>query len=148
MVAPLTVKQTSRTVLNRKAFDEIDLALADALFEFAVEVVEAAHPPDAPPFGQGLLEGGGAIAWAGTKKVNGTTIGGRQIVKPRALKLDPRKVTAIAGWGFPARFVERGTIDTPAEPFLTPALASKAPGAKSSIGRALGASLAARGVTR
>jgi hypothetical protein len=147
-MAALTRKMTSRTVLNRAAFHEIDLALADALFEEAVRIVESAHPPDAPPFGEGLLEGGGAIAWAGTKKVNGTTIGGKQIVKPRALKLDPTKVTAIAGWGFPARFVELGTIDTPAEPFLGPAAAAEAPGAKAAIGRALGASLAARGVTR
>lgn len=118
----LSVKQTTRVVLNRKAFAEITLATADGLFELAKAIVENAHPSDAPPYGKGLVEGGGAVAWAGKKKVNGTTIGGKQISKPRSLKLDATQATAIAGFGFPARFLELGTVDTAAEPFLTPAV--------------------------
>lgn len=124
---PLTVKATSRVAINRQAFDEIQLGAADGLFDLAVRIVEGAHPPDAPPYGQGLVEGGGAVAWIGKKKVAGTTIGGRQIKKPRDLKLSDGEVTAIAGFGFPARFVEIGTVDTPAEPFLTSSVAREVP---------------------
>jgi HK97 gp10 family phage protein len=114
--------QTSRVVLNRKAFEQVDLAIADGLFAVAEEVIAVARPPDAPPYGQGLVEGGGAIAYLGGKKVNGTTIGGKQVKKPRSLKVRDGEPVAIAGFGFPARFVELGTVDTPAEPFLTPAV--------------------------
>lgn len=126
----------SRLVLNRKAFDWIDLANADGLFAVAQKVIEVAHPPDAPPFARGLVEGGGAVAWLGSKKVATTTIGGRQIAKPRGLKVGTGEVAAIAGFGFPGRFVELGTVDTPAEPFLTPAVNAVAPNAEVLISKA------------
>jgi hypothetical protein len=114
--------QTARVVLNRKAFDEINLAIADGLFAVAERVLEVVKVPDAPPYSKGLIQGGGAIAYLGTKKVNGTTIGGKQIKKPRALRTKAGEAVAIVGFGFPARFVELGTLDTHAEPFLTPAV--------------------------
>lgn len=140
----LTIKATSRVVLNRQAFGELTLATADGLFALAVEIVEEARPPDAPPFGQGLVQGGGALAWAGKKKVAGTTIGGRQIKKPRALRLQADEATAIAGFGFPARFVELGTIDTPAEPFLTPAVGRVVPHAEVTISNGMARRLSGR----
>ncbi|HEX5013019.1 MAG TPA: hypothetical protein VFV72_02585 [Candidatus Limnocylindrales bacterium] len=128
---------TARVALNRQAFDEITLAAADGLFAFAVQIVEAAHPPDDTPFGKGLVEGGGALAWAGKKKVNGTTIGGKQIKKPRAVRLQANEVTAIAGFGFPARFVELGTVHAHPEPFLTPAVAAVLPDAEVTVSKAM-----------
>jgi len=112
-------KRTTRVVLNRRAIEGIHLAAADGAFEVAKAVIDVARPPDAPPYGVGLLQGGGALAWAGRKKVAGTTIGGRQIVKPRAVRLADDVIQAIAGWGFPARFVEFGTVDTRANPFFS-----------------------------
>lgn len=114
--------QTSRVVLNRKAFALIDLAIADGLFAVAERVLEVVRPPDAPPHGQGLVEGGGAVAYLGSKKVNGTTIGGKQIKKPRGLRAGLGEAVIAVGFGFPARLVELGTVDTHAEPFLTPAV--------------------------
>lgn len=114
--------QTARVVINRKAFAEIDLAIADGLFAVAERVLEVVDVPDAPPHGQGLVEGGGAIAYLGSRKVNGTTIGGRQVKKPRAFRTRQGEVAAAVGFGFPGRFVELGTIDTPSEPFLTKAV--------------------------
>jgi hypothetical protein len=114
--------QTSRVVLNRKAFAEIDLAIADGLFAVALRVLDVVRVPDAPPYGQGLVQGGGAVAFLGGKKVNGTTIGGKQIKKPYGLKTGSTEAVAAVGFGFPARFVELGTVDTQAEPFLTPAV--------------------------
>lgn len=133
----LTIKVTSRVELNRKAFSEISLGAADGLFALAVAIVEGAHPGDAPPYGQGLVEGGGAVAWVGKKKVNGTTIGGKQITKPRELKLKEGEATAIAGFGFPARFHEIGTVDTDPHPFLTPSVDREVPNAEVHVSAAM-----------
>lgn len=114
--------RTSRVVLNRAAIEGVHLAAADGAFAVARAVIAEARPPDAPPYGKGLVEGGGAIAYAGKRKVDGTTIGGRQIKKPRAVKLDADTVQAIAGFGFPARFVNNGTVHERANPFLNRAM--------------------------
>jgi hypothetical protein len=120
-------------VLNRAALDAITLATADGLFELGQAIINEANVPDAPPYGQGLVEGGGVIAYVkgatgSAKKVATTTVGGKQIRKPRAARLG-RGATVIFGYGFPGRFVEFGTIDTPAHPFLTPSLLAHVPDA-------------------
>lgn len=122
---PMSKGQKARVVLNRQAFHQIDLANTDGLMAVAEEVINAARPPDAPPYGKGLLQGGGWLAYFGSKKIGGQMQDGRNVSKPRSLR-DTLQV-AIAGWGFPGRFVELGTVDTPAEPFLTAAVASVEP---------------------
>lgn len=123
-------KLTSRMVITRSAFDAIRVAEADGLFAAAEKVLDVIRVPDAEPFAKGLVEGPGAIGFVGRKKVNGTTIGGKAIKKPRSLRLtDGEEIVVIVGVGFPGRFVELGTVDTPAEPFLTPAVMQVAPGA-------------------
>jgi len=136
------VARGSRVVLNRAAFDAITLAEADGVFEVAKEVLDVVNVPDAPAFGQGLIEGGGAVAWAAGKKVGGTTIGGKAIAKPRGLKTPSNQVVAIVGFGFPARFVELGTVDTHANPFLTRAVMQVTPGADVIISKATARRLA------
>lgn len=127
----------SRVELNRKAFAEIELAEADALFEVAQEVLMAVDAPDAAPFGQGLVQGGGAIAYLGRKKVAATQIGGRDVKKPRSLRLKEGESAVAVGYGFPGRFVELGTVDAPAQPFLTPAVARVVPGAEVIISKSI-----------
>lgn len=112
---------TSRVVINRAKFEVLDLAIADSLFAVALRILEVAKPPDAPPKGLGLVQGGGALAYLGNRKVAGTTIGGKQIKKPRGYVTKDGAASAIVGYGFPARFVELGTVHAHAEPFLTPA---------------------------
>jgi hypothetical protein len=124
----------SRVVLNRKAFDAIDLGLVDGLFAVAQEILAAARVPDAPPMSKGLIEGGGAIGYLGRKKVASTQIGGRDVKKPRSLKLTPGESVVAVGFGFPGRFVELGTVDTPAQPFLTRAAAQVVPDARFIVG--------------
>lgn len=116
----------TRVELNRATFEALSVAQADALIEVAETVLSRTTVPDAPPYSQGLVEGGGYIGYVGRKKVGGSTIGGRAIKKPRSLKLDGSSESqAVAvGYGFPARFVELGTVDTPSQPFLTPAVMS------------------------
>lgn len=117
-----TARSKSRMELNRKAFDAITLAQVDGLHAVALEVIATTRPPDAPPIGEGLVQGGGTLAYLGNKKVAGEMQDGRNVSKPRSLRVKAGEMVAIAGWGFPGRFVEKGTVDTPSEPFLTPAV--------------------------
>lgn len=117
-------KRTSRVVINRKAVDGITLAVADGAFAVAKAIIAETHPPDAPPYGAGLLEGGGALVWVNGKKVDGTTIGGKQIKKPRRVRTDDHTVVAMAGWGFPGRFVQFGTVKMAGNPFFSRAAAA------------------------
>lgn len=132
----------SRVEINRKAFEAIELAQTDALFEVAQEVLAVVRVPDAPPYSQGLTEGGGAIGYFGKKKVAATQIGGRDVKKPRSLRIRDGESAVAVGFGFPARFVELGTVDTPAQPFLTPAVAQVAPNAEVIVSKAIGKRLA------
>jgi len=114
-------KPSARLLLNRAALDEVHLALADGVLEIARTVVETANPPDATPFGVGLVKSGGWAVYAGSKKVGGGSLDGSQPAKPRSLETPADAITGIAGFGFPARFQETGTVDQPARPFLWPA---------------------------
>lgn len=108
-------RTSARVVMNRKALSEVNLGFADGMLALAQEIVETANPPDATPFGEGLVTSGGSAAW-----VDGRKIGGEG-AKPRGLKLNKPGITAIAGFGFPGRFQEVGTVRQPPRPFLSPA---------------------------
>jgi hypothetical protein len=117
-----------RIELNRAAFDEITLAVADGAFELAKSVIEDAQVPDADPIGVGLIQGGGVLAYVGRKRVAVfSKWGAPSVTKPRGVRLTDYGVTVIGGFGFPGRFVEEGTIKMRAEPFLTPMLQSALP---------------------
>lgn len=115
-------KPSARLVLNRAALDTVRLAVADGVLEVARTMVEDANPPDATPFGVGLVQSGGWAVYAGSKKVAGGSLDGSQPKKPRALKTPADAITGIAGFGFPARFEEIGTVNQPARPFFMPAV--------------------------
>lgn len=116
-----------RIVLNRAAFDEITLAVADGAFELTKSIVNGADVPDATPLGLGLIQGGGALAYVGSKRVGVfSKYGATTVNKPRAAKLD-KGITVIGGYGFPGRFVEEGTVHMGAEPFLTPKVMATLP---------------------
>lgn len=124
-------KPSTRVVLNRAALAELDLALAEGVEEIVRTVIEVANPPDATPFGVGLVTQGGWLVYVGSKKVGGGSLVGLQPKKPRAFRVAGTEgIVAIAGFGFPGRFQETGTTNQPARPFLTPAMlevASAAP---------------------
>lgn len=125
-----------RMVINRAAVDQIILATADGLFELAKAIVMAADVPDAAPFGVGLVQGGGVIAFVGNKRVGVWSKTGDTVKKPRAAKLSPKGsdgVTVVFGYGFPGRFQEAGTIKQAGHPFLTPAALATIPEAEGYI---------------
>jgi hypothetical protein len=107
-------KVSSRTVVNRKALDAIRGGLADGLALFGAAIIADTHPPDATPFGEGLVTTGDWGVWADTRKVGGTAR------KPRSVRLVKGALTLVVGYGFPGRFQERGTVHQPARPFFTP----------------------------
>lgn len=122
---------SAKVKMNRAAIGEVYLAVGDGILAMAQRIVEVANVPDATPLGRGLIQGGDAAAWVDTKKIGGGA------TKPPGLKLAKAGVTAVAGFGFPARFVETGTVNMRAEPFLTPAVAEVAPDADVILGVAI-----------
>lgn len=129
-------------VLRRNALPRVTRIIADGLHEWGRVVVEqaSADAPDSPldpyPIGEGLPKQGGVLTYVGKDKVDGWSIRGPQPNKPAAARplLGPDSATVIAGFGFPARFAETGTIDTPSQPFLRPAFDRLAPAAPKIIG--------------
>jgi hypothetical protein len=120
-------KSSCRVQTNRAALSEAWLAVADGLLAVGEEIVATARPPDAAPFGEGLVTRGAAGVWVDGKKVGG------EAEKPRSLKVRQYPIVGVAGFGFPARFQEVGTVHQPARPFLSPAKGQVAPGSPSTI---------------
>ncbi len=119
---------TKRVQLHRDALDQVTLATADGMFAVGKAILEAARPPDATPFGEGLVDRGGVLAYVDGKKVNGFGMDGKQPKPPRAARVSKgRGAVVIVGWGFPARFQEFGTIHHGAQPFFTPAVDATMP---------------------
>jgi hypothetical protein len=124
----MATKRHARVRLSRAAIDGVRLALADGVHAVAKAIVTEADPPDATPFGTGLVTSGGTLAYVGAKKVDGWGQDGKQPKKPRALRVAGQDaIVAVAGFGFPGRFQEFGTAHHRAQPFLTPARDRVAP---------------------
>jgi hypothetical protein len=112
-------KPNARVVLNRERLSQVGLAVADGLEHATKAIVENADPPDATPYGQGLVTTGGWLVYHRGKKVAGGSLSGKQPSKPRSYRpTQTDGISAIAGYGFPGRFQETGTAHHPAQPFL------------------------------
>jgi hypothetical protein len=120
-------KVSSRVVVNRAALTQLQGAFADGMAAIGELVIGITRPPDATPFGEGLVTTGDWGVWTGGRKTHGTA------TKPRAAKLARGGITLVAGWGFPARFQEMGTVHQPARPFYTPRIIEVLPDAASFI---------------
>lgn len=113
----------SKVEFNRRNAERLELAIADGVFAVARHVVEQARPPDATPFGEGLVTRGGAIGWVRGKKIAQFSLSSANTVKkPRAVRVPRDGAFAIGGFGFPARFQEIGTVHHGAQPFLLPSI--------------------------
>lgn len=126
-------KPSARVVLNRKALTAIGEAVADGFMELGRTIVEVAsdRAPDSPldpyPTGEGLPKQGGVIVYLHGKKVDGWSTRGTQPRIDRRTADTKAGITAVVGFGFPGRLAETGTVDTPAQPFLTPTAHEVAP---------------------
>jgi hypothetical protein len=119
----------TRVELNRKALNDIAGAFADGVFDVGKAIITVADPPDATPYGEGLVTRGGVLAYHGPKQVGAWSLSGKNPKKPRKVKvkMEAGNIFAIVGFGFPGRFQETGTINHPAQPFLTPAVDASDP---------------------
>lgn len=122
-------REHKRTVINRQALTALRLGFVEGMAELGRRVIATAEPhvPDEEPIGKGLVRSGDWGVWTKGKKVAGTAS------KPSTVKLPAGGVTLIAGYGFPARFNEIGTVHQPSRPFLTPALLEVVPTASDAI---------------
>ena len=103
------------------------MGLADGVFDVAREIMYVASaraPSGELPKGRlyHLHEMGGAIAWVDGKRVNESRTGDLRPGKPRQAKVRGRGILAIVGFGFPALFLEFGTVFAKAQAFFTPAV--------------------------
>lgn len=125
----------SRVEINRAALEEVEGGLADGVFDIARAIVRVAETraPDATPYGEGLVDRGGAAVWVRARKTHESASPKGAINKPRSVRLRDAGATivGIAGFGFPGMFQEAGTVHHRAQPFLTPSasevLGSEAP---------------------
>lgn len=107
----MTRKPSVRVVQNRKALTALRSGLVDSLEAFGQQLIAGITPPDDPTTETRIVGDWGV--WSDGKKVAGTA------KKPRRADIKKGAVL-LAGFPFPARFNEMGTIHQPARPFLTP----------------------------
>lgn len=124
----------SRVELDPAAFARLERAVALGAGDIGAEVVRRARVPDAPPIGQGLVETGASAAFLGGRRIEGTADAPSDFDAPDG-------PAAIAGFDFPARFQEEGTIRQPARPFLSPAAEDVSGDAGAIMARRIGSEL-------
>lgn len=132
---------SARVVLNRQRTAKVHLAVADGLGAVGLAILRRADPPDATPYGAGLVRNGGLLLYRGRSKLAGFGLDGRQPRKPRAVRLEEDQTVCIVGYGFPGRFQELGTVRQAAQPFLTPAAQAVLPTATATMAAVVSTSL-------
>lgn len=120
-------KVNVRTQVNRAALGAITSGVVDTLEQIGERFKETVHPPDATPYGIGLVTTPDYGVWVRGKKVAGTA------AKPRSVRLRNRGEVLICGEGFPGRFQELGTVKMHAQPHVTPVMLQVIPQAKHDV---------------
>lgn len=113
-------KVSVRVVNNRKALTAIRSGLVDAMEELGKTLIERTEPLDDPATPEKIVGDWGV--WADGRKVAGTA------QKPRAASVKTG-ITLLAGFPFPMRFGEIGTIHEPPRARFSPVIAEVIPGA-------------------
>jgi hypothetical protein len=116
-----------RVELDLRAFGLLRSEAARGILAVAQEVIARTDVWDQSPYGEGLIDKGAAVAF-----VDGDRIGG-QADLPGGESSDG--IVAYAGFPFPARFNEIGTVNQPARPRITPAADSAIGDAEGIIAR-------------
>jgi HK97 gp10 family phage protein len=120
----MRTRKPSRMEVNYAALEKAQQAVASGVLALGESVARhaAADAPvsDDPRYGH-VKDQWGAAVYVNGKKVGDVSADGSAVAKPREFRAARTGVSGIVGFGFPARFVEVGTSDTPAQPFLSPA---------------------------
>lgn len=122
-------KPSTRVVMNREAVSAIRLGEADGLQAAGERIQSLVRPPDAEPYGKGLVKASGVATYVDGKKVAGVGTAPRAAI--------PKVMGTVLGWGFPARFNELGTVRQPARPFFTPAMQEGLPEVAGDVAQAI-----------
>jgi hypothetical protein len=112
-------KISAKTVLNRKALTTIRAAFVDGMEQVGKDLISRTDPLDDPETREQIVGDWGI--WVDGKKVAGTA------TKPRSARVKSG-ITLLAGFPFPMRFGEMGTIHQPARPRFSPTLNEVIPG--------------------
>lgn len=120
-------KTNVRVVMNRRALDAWSAGIVDGMEAMGEEFNNVIQPPDAAPFGQGLIDTHDYVVLSHGRKVAGGAS------KPRSVRAYKDRIILVAGEGFPGRFVELGTVDTRPQPHVTPAMLQVIPDADVAI---------------
>lgn len=133
----MAVRGQARVEINREALHDLDLAMAKGLEALAFRVLLETDPPDATPYGEGLVDRGGFVSYVDGKRVGASQADAR---KPRAFRVRGQGASVAVGYGFPGRFQELGTERQPPRPFLSPAV-MRVVGDEHVVGQALRAAM-------
>jgi hypothetical protein len=106
--------RNSRVEMNFRRLNDLEQAVALGFGALAEAIVNDADPPDASPYGEGLVTTGAWGVWVGGRKVAGNA------KKPRSVRVKSHGIVAVAGFGFPGRFQELGVVHHGPQPFLIP----------------------------
>jgi hypothetical protein len=104
-------KTNHRTVINRQALTALRAGFVDGMERFGQEIIARTNPPDDPATAKKIKGDWGV--WSDGRKVAGTA------AKPRGASVK-QGVTLLAGFEFPARLQETGSVHQPARPFFSP----------------------------
>lgn len=119
-----------RTVLNLSRLDAIQQALAVGMGDGLRVILDAASAKvkDVPKLGVGIKYAGGYLVYANGKKVAEGSVTGVAVSPSSSMKVSKGQgLYGYIGFGRPARFLEVGTSDTAAQPFLSPTVLAMAP---------------------
>jgi hypothetical protein len=120
VTAPRT---TARLVLNQSVLNDVQKALAFGLLNLGEKIAQEASANAAVSederYGH-VRDQWGAAVYVDGKKISDISADGSAVNKPRAFRAG-KGLAGLVGFGFPGRFLEVGTSDTRAQPFLSPA---------------------------
>lgn len=101
-----------RTTVNRREIERLRDANARGMAAMGQDILATTRPPDAPPFGEGLVDTGRFVVVQDGRAVAGTG------EVPRGWG-DAKGTDMLVTWGFPSRFLHTGTIKMRPHPFAT-----------------------------
>lgn len=131
----------SRTVINFGKLDEMQQALATGVGAGLRDMMEtaSARVSDVPELGVGIKYAGGYIVYANGKAVVEGSVTGVKVQPPSGQRVSKGTgLYGFIGFGRPARFLETGTVNMAARPFLSPVVMALAGNLSEHMKRAVG----------
>lgn len=132
----------TRVELDGRAIGRVASAAVRGIAKVLAETAAQAsrNAPDRSPHGEGLVDAWGWLVFENGRAVDQGSGDGSSVQAPSDFQ-PGEGVVGVVGFDRPGRFVEVGTSDTPAQPFLSPAMESVMSRAPEIVGAELAAEL-------